>query len=317
MTDSTAETTSPPPDDAALTPTGAPTVGFVGLGRMGGPMVGCLLRSGRPVVAYDIDPRRSAEAADAGAECANSPAEVAARSAVSLTMVMNDRVLREVALSPDGILAGARPGHLFCDLSTVSPQVSADIATAAAGLGVRYVRAKVAGSTGLAAEGQLTVFTSGAQDDVDAVSPVLAAFAREVRFVGPGEAAHYLKLAHSIVVGAYAALIGEAVTFAAQGGVDYDTVIEVLEAGPLGSRQLSLKAPMLRDRTFGDPPSDVDTAAKDLDLALDAAVRVGTVTPFAATARQLMTSRQAHGEGKLDIWSVIRSLEALAAVERD
>ena len=94
------------------------------------------------------------------------------------------------------------------------------------------------------------------------------------------------------------------------------TVIEILEAGPLGSRQLSLKAPMLRDRTFGSPPSDIDTAAKDLDLALAAAVGVGVTTPFAATARQLMTSRQAHGEGGLDIWSVIRALETLAAVER-
>ena len=293
-----------------------PTVGFVGLGRMGGPMVGCLLRAGLPVVAFDVDARRTAEAAEAGAEIATSPADVAARSEVSLTMVMDDRVLRLVALSDTGILAGARPGHLYCDLSTVSPQVSAEIATAAEVAGVRYLRAKVAGSTGLASEGQLTVFTSGDPADVERATPVLGAFAREVRHVGPGEAAHYLKLAHSIVVAAYAALIGEAVTFAAKGGVDYATVIDVLEAGPLGSRQLSLKAPMLRERAFSDPPSDIDTAAKDLDLALSAGVGVGVPTPFAATVRQLMTSRQAHDEGDLDIWSVIRSLEALAAVER-
>ena len=293
-----------------------PTVGFVGLGRMGGPMVGCLLRAGVRVVAFDIDTRRTAEAAQAGAELAASPADAAARSDVSLTMVMDDRVLREVTLSQSGILAGAASGHLYCDLSTVSPQVSGEIAAAAAQAEVRYVRAKVAGSTGLAADGQLTVFASGDAADVGRVAPVLDAFASQVRHVGEGEAAHYLKLAHSIVVGAYAALIGEAVTFAAKGGVDYATVIDILEAGPLGSRQLSLKAPLLRDRSFADPPSDINTAAKDLDLALDAAVDVGAVTPFAATVRQLMTSRQAHGEGDLDIWSVIRSLEALGAVER-
>lgn len=293
-----------------------PTVGFVGLGRMGGPMVGCLLRAGVRVVAFDIDTRRTAEAAQAGAELAASPADAAAHSDVSLTMVMDDRVLREVALSQSGILAGAAPGHLYCDLSTVSPQVSGEIAAAAAQAGVRYVRAKVAGSTGLAADGQLTVFASGDAADVGRATPVLDAFASQVRHVGEGEAAHYLKLAHSIVVGAYAALIGEAVTFAAKGGVDYATVIDILEAGPLGSQQLSLKAPLLRHRSFADPPSDINTAAKDLDLALDAAIDVGAVTPFAATVRQLMTSRQAHGEGDLDIWSVIRSLEALGAVER-
>ncbi|MEP6649577.1 MAG: NAD(P)-dependent oxidoreductase [Lapillicoccus sp.] len=293
----------------------AAVVGFVGLGRMGGPMIRCLLRSGTRVVAFDIDPRRTAEAAEAGAELAASPAAAAARSDVSLTMVMDDRVLREVALSEHGILAGARRGHLYCDLSTVSPQLSAEIGTAAARVGVSYLRAKVAGSTGLATEGQLTVFASGDAVDVQRATPILGAFAREVHYVGEGEAAHYLKLAHSIVVGAYAALIGEAVTFAVKGGVDYATVIDILEAGPLGSRQLSLKAPMLRDRSFTDPPSDIDTAAKDLDLALNAAIGVGAVTPFAATVRQLMTSRQAHGEGDLDIWSVIRSLEALSAVE--
>lgn len=279
-------------------------------------MVGCLLRAGMPVVAYDIDPARCVQAQQAGATVASGPGDVAARSDVSLTMVMNDRVLREVALSDGGILGAAAPGHLYCDLSTVSPQVSADIAAAAEQRGVAYLRAKVAGSIGLATEGQLTVFTSGRTEDAERAGPVLGAFAREVRHVGDGEAAHYLKLAHSIVVGAYAALIGEAVTFAAQGGVDYGTVIEILEAGPLGSRQLSLKAPLLRDRTFGSPPSDIDTAAKDLDLALAAAVGVGVTTPFAATARQLMTSCQAHGEGDLDIWSVIRALETLAAVER-
>lgn len=278
-------------------------------------MVRCLLRAGMPVVAYDIDPARTAEAEQAGAQVASGPADVAARSDISLTMVMNDRVLREVALS-EGILTGAAPGHLYCDLSTVSPGISADIAAAAEQLGVGYLRAKVAGSIGLATDGQLTVFTSGRVEDAERAAPVLDAFAREVRHVGDGEAAHYLKLAHSIVVGAYAALIGEAVTFAAQGGVDYGTVVDILEAGPLGSRQLSLKAPMLRDRTFSNPPSDIDTAAKDLDLALTAAVGVGVTAPFAATARQLMTSCQARGEGDLDIWSVIRAFETLAAVER-
>jgi 3-hydroxyisobutyrate dehydrogenase-like beta-hydroxyacid dehydrogenase len=283
---------------------------------MGGPMVRCLLRDGMPVVAYDIDPDRTAEAREAGADIASGAGEVAARSDVSLTMVMNDRVLREVALGDGGIIASAAPGHLYCDLSTVSPQVSADIAAAAEQRGVAYLRAKVAGSIGLATEGQLTVFTSGRPEDADRAAPVLAAFAREVRHVGEAEAAHYLKLAHSVIVPAYAALIGEAVTFATQGGVDYATVIEILEAGPLRSQQLSLKAPMLRDRTFADPPSDIDTAVKDLDLALGAAAGLGVTTPFAATARLLMTSSQAHGDGKLDIWSVIRTLETLAAVDR-
>lgn len=307
----------PSPDDRDATPgPRQPVVGFVGLGRMGAPMVDNLRSAGFAVVAHDVRASACDRASAAGAVIAASAAEVAARSDVSLSMVMDDSALRTVALGVDGIMAGARPGHLYCDLSTVSPQVSAEVARAADGGGVRYLRAKVAGSTALARQGALTVFASGEADDLERAHPVLSAFAHSVRHVGAGEAAHYLKLAHSVVVGAYAALIGEAVTFATRGGVDYDTTIDVLESGPLASAQLTLKAPMLHSRDFGDPPSDVDTAAKDLDLVLAAARAAGVPMPLTSTARALFTVQQAHDEGDLDVWSVIRALETMASTPR-
>lgn len=291
-----------------------PGVGFVGLGRMGAPMVRNLLRSGLTVTVYDVDPAATTAAAEHGANVADSAAEAAATSDLSLSMIMDDRVLRLVALGPEGILAGAGKGHLYCDLSTVSPQVSVEVAHRADEREVGYLRAKVAGSTGLAERGELTVFASGARGDYDAAEAVLAAFARQVLYVGEGEAAHYLKLAHSAIVGAYAALVGEAVTFASRGGVDYDTVIDVLESGPLASQQLTLKAPLLHSRSFESPPSDVDTAAKDLDLVLLAAQGARIPMPVTAAVRQLFTVQQARGEGGLDIWSVIRALEAMGDV---
>jgi len=291
-----------------------PTVGLVGLGRMGGPMARNLLRAGLELVVHDIDSTRCAETQRHGAHVARSPREVSASSDISLSIIMDDRVLRAVALGPDGILTGARPGHLYCDLSTVSPDASREVAQQAAAAAVHYLRAKVAGSVALAERGELTVFASGDRADFETAEPVLACVGREVRYVGEDEAAHFLKLAHSVVVGVYAALVGEAVTFARGGGVDYDTVIDVLAGGPLASEQLTLKAPLLKSREFGHPPSDVNTAAKDLDLVLLAARGARVPMPLTAAVLQLMTAQQARGEGASDIWSVIRAFEAMADI---
>ena len=295
-------------------PAGPPTIGFIGLGRMGRPMADNLLRAGYPVLGFDIDPVATDVLRAAGGSVADSPAAVAAGADISLSMVMNDDVLRTVALGIDGILAGARPGHLFCDLSTVTPAVSREIAGACADGGVRYLRAKVAGSVQRAVDATLTIFASGDPSDFAEAEPVLAAMGEKVISVGDLEAAHYLKLVHSTIVGVYAALLGEALTLGQAGGVDYAQMIDILEAGPIGSVQLTLKAQTLKNREFLSPPSDIDTAAKDLDLILDTARKDSVPMPLTAAVRQLMSFAQARGDGKKDIYAVLESSEALAGI---
>jgi 2-hydroxy-3-oxopropionate reductase len=94
-------------------------------------------------------------------------------------------------------------------------------------------------------------------------------------------------------------------------------MIDILEDGPLGSRQLTLKGPILKERRFGSPPSDIDTAAKDVDLILDAARRDAMPLPLTAAARQMMAVAQARGGGKRDIYSVLEAFEAIAGLPVD
>lgn len=291
-------------------------VGFVGLGRMGLPMAGNLVRAGFEVVGCDVDPGKAEALAARGGRTAPTPAEVAAASAVSLSMIMDDATLREVALGPQGVLAGAPRGHAYVDLSTVSPAASAEVAAAAAGRDVDYLCGKVAGSVGLAEEAGLTLFASGERAAFERCRPVLAAMAAGVHHVGAGEGAAYLKLVHSLVVGVYSAMLAEALTFGQKGGLDLATMVDILEAGPLGSRQLTLKAPVLKERRFERPPSDIDTAAKDMDLILGAARVDATPLPLAAAARQVMASAQAHGGGKRDIYAVLEAFERAAGLGR-
>lgn len=294
--------------------THAEALGFIGLGRMGDPMARNLLTAGRRLVVHDVAPDRLAGLVAAGASAGRSAADVAACTGSSLTMLLNDAVLRSVVLGPDGLLAGAEAGHLLCDLSTISPALSVDIAEAARERGVRYVRGAVAGSVQPARDGALTVFLSGDPADVTAVTPQLAPLASSIRNVGTAEEAVYLKLVHSTLVAVYSAMLGEALTFGERGGADLVEMVDILEQGPLGSKQLSLKAPMLKSRGFANPPSDVDTAAKDVDLVLDAARALSVPMPVTSAVRQVMAHQQARGAGRQDIWSILEAFESLAAV---
>ncbi len=305
------------PQNASEVPaaeTTAEALGFIGLGRMGDPMARNLLAAGHRLVVHDVAPARLEAIAAAGGLAAVDAADVAARTSTSLTMLLNDAVLRSVVLGPGGLLSGAAPGHLLCDLSTVSPAVSAEIAEAARDRGVRYVRGAVAGSVQPARDGALAVFLSGDPEDVAAVTPLLQPLAGSIRNVGTGEEAVYLKLMHSTLVAVYSAMIGEALTFGERGGADLSEMVDILEQGPLGSKQLSLKAPMLKARAFVDPPSDVNTAAKDIDLVLDAARSLSVPMPITSAVRQVMAHQQARGAGRQDIWSILEAFESLAAL---
>jgi 3-hydroxyisobutyrate dehydrogenase-like beta-hydroxyacid dehydrogenase len=285
------------------------TIAFIGLGRMGLPMASNLIKAGFDVIGCDLDIGRRDALAALGGQVAATPAQAAARSDMSISMIMNDAILRAVAMGPEGVLAGARAGHVYADLSTVSPAASAEVAAAARAAGIGYVCAKVAGSIGLAESAGLSLFASCARADYDRCAPVFAAMAAKLDHVGEGEAAAYLKLVHSMIVGTYSAMLGEALAFGERGGLALSTMVDILEAGPLGSRQLTLKAPILKERRFASPPSDIDTAAKDVDMILDTARKDAMPLPIMASVRQMMANAQAHGGGKRDIYSILEAFE--------
>lgn len=291
------------------------SIAFIGIGRMGLPMASNLLKAGFAVIGCDVDAAKAAALAARGARIAASPAEAAALADITISMIMNDEILRRVALAPDGVLAGARGGHVYVDLSTVTPSASAAIGAAARARGIGYLCGKVAGSIGLAQEAGLTLFASGARDDFEFCMPAFAAIAAKRHYVGAGDAAAYLKLVHSMIVGTYSAMLGEALAFGERGGLDLATMLDILESGPLGSKQLSLKAPILRERRFGSPPSDIDTAAKDVDMILDTARNDAMPLPIMAAVRQMMATAQAHGDGKRDIYSILEAFERAGGIK--
>jgi len=174
---------------------------------------------------------------------------------------------------------------------------------------------KVAGSVVPAQNGTLTVFASGSPENYQAAEPLLHIMASRLFHVGTSHQAVYLKLVHSAIVGIYSGMIGEVLALGEKGGVEFSQMIDILEGGPLGSAQMTLKAPVLHARDFHDsPPSDVNTAAKDLDLVLDAGRHLSAPLPLTAAIRQVMAVHQSHGGGRGDIYSILETFERLADV---
>lgn len=290
-------------------------IGFVGLGRMGQPMARNLLKAGFALQVYDVLPDRVAALTALGAQAAGSPREAAAGADLVLSMILDDAVLEAVALAPDGVLAGARPGLIYADMSTVSAGVSARVAAAADAAEIAFLRAKVSGSVQPAEDGALTIFASGPRAAYDACQAPFAALGRRSYYVGAGDEAIYLKLVHSLMVGVTAGLIGEALTFGERGGVDWAQMIDVLDHSALSSPFFNYKAPLLTARDYTHPQSTVDVAAKDIDLALADAKRLNIPLPLTAVARELFRSMQARGTGGQDLIGLVRVFEALAGLD--
>lgn len=290
-------------------------VGFVGLGRMGQPMVRNLLRAGFAVKVFDPLEGRIAALVEQGAQPAGSPADAATESDLIISMILDDAVLETVALAPDGVLRGARAGAVFADMSTVSPAISARVAQAAEPLGVAFLRAKVSGSLKPATDGTLTIFASGPRAAYERCQAVFAALGRQAYYVGAGDEAIYLKLVHSLMVGLTAGLVGEALTFGERGGVDWAQMIDVLNHSALSSPLFNYKAPLLQARDYATPQSTVDVAAKDIDIALATARAMNIPLPLTAVTRELYRSMQANGDGGRDFIGIVEVFEALAGLD--
>jgi len=290
-------------------------VGFIGLGRMGTPMVRNLLQAGYSLKVYDLVAEKMTALLEAGAQAAGSPADAASGADVVISMILDDAVLDQVALGADGILAAAQPGLIYVDMSTVSPMASERVAAEAARREVDYLRAKVSGSIKPAIDGTLTIFASGPEDGYKKCSDIFAAMGNCFFYVGTGDEAIYLKLVHSIMVGLTAAMIGEAFTFGNRGAVDWHQMIDVINSSALNSVFLDYKVPLLKSQDYSNPQSTIDVAAKDIDLALAAAKELHIPMPLTALGRELMRSMQARGKGGLDLIGLVALMEELAGIE--
>ena len=290
-------------------------IGWIGLGKMGIPMSQNLLKAGYPLTVYNRTKEKTKELAGAGAKVADSIKALAAGVDVVISMISDDPVLEAVSKGEGGAFEGAKSGAIYIDMSTVSPAASARVAAVADKKGIKYLRAPVSGSTALAQAATLTIFASGPKDAYEQCVDIFGAMGQKSFHVGKADEARYLKLVLNMMVGLTSAMTAEALTFGERGGMDWKTMIEIVNNSVVASPLVGYKAQMLKDRNFA-PAFTAAQMAKDFDLALETGRANNVPMPLTSMTRQFLGTMKATGKGELDFFGYVTLLEEMAGMKK-
>ncbi|WP_426417377.1 NAD(P)-dependent oxidoreductase [Aestuariirhabdus sp. LZHN29] len=288
-------------------------VAFIGLGVMGYPMAGYLAKQGHEVTVYN---RTAAKAAswveEHGGQSAPTPAAAAAGAQLVFACVGNDDDLRAVTVGPDGAFAGMNKGAVFVDHTTASAEVARELAAAAESKGIGFLDAPVSGGQAGAENGALTVMVGGDEAVFERAQPLIDAFARSVRLMGPVGAGQLTKMVNQICIAGLVQGLSEGLHFARNAGLDAEAVVEVISKGAAQSWQMENRYKTMLAGHF-EHGFAVDWMRKDLDIVLSEARKNGSHLPVTAVVDQFYSEVQAMGGRRWDTSSLFALLESKKA----
>ncbi|RRJ85074.1 NAD(P)-dependent oxidoreductase [Aestuariirhabdus litorea] len=288
-------------------------VAFIGLGVMGYPMAGYLAKQGNEVRVYNRTAAKAAAWVDTyGGESAMTPAEAAEGADFVFACVGNDDDLRAVTLGNEGAFAGMREGAIFIDHTTASAEVARELAAAAASQGVGFLDAPVSGGQAGAENGVLTVMVGGDAGVFAQAEPLIQAFARSVRLMGPAGAGQLTKMVNQICIAGVVQGLSEGLHFARNAGLDAEAVVEVISKGAAQSWQMENRYKTMLAGEF-EHGFAVDWMRKDLDIVLSEARKNGSHLPVTAVVDQFYSEVQAMGGNRWDTSSLFARLESMKA----
>lgn len=282
------------------------TIGWIGIGRMGFQLATRLLDAGYDVAVYNRTRSKAEPLAAKGATIVDSPVELADRDLV-FSMVSASKDLEHIMLGEGGLLTGESAPRIIADSSTVSVEASELIREAATKRGTAFLATPVSGNPAVIAAGKLTVAVSGPRETFDEVEPVLQHFGRGVTYVGDGEVARLVKIAHNVFLGVVTQSLAEITVLAEKGGVSREAFLSFLNDSVMGSVFTQYKTPALVNLDFTPTFTHV-LLQKDFDLGLDAAKKLGVVMPVASVTRNLVAQEVGNGNVDDDFATLIRTV---------
>jgi 3-hydroxyisobutyrate dehydrogenase len=285
-------------------------VAFLGLGVMGYPMAGHLAGKGQHAVT--VYNRTAAKAAQwtqqHGGRAAATPADAARGQDIVFCCVGNDNDLRSVVLGPEGAFAGMARGAIFVDHTTASAEVARELHAEAAKAGIAFIDAPVSGGQAGAENGALTVMCGGDAEAYGRAEPVIAAYAKSCRLMGPSGAGQLTKMVNQICIAGVLQGLSEALNFAQKAGLDVADVVAVISKGAAQSWQMENRFKTMDEGKF-DFGFAVDWMRKDLGICLAEASRNGAQLPMTALVDQFYADVQAMGGRRWDTSSLIARLK--------
>ncbi|AVR89567.1 NAD(P)-dependent oxidoreductase [Thauera aromatica] len=282
-------------------------VGFIGLGVMGAPMARHLLAAGHELALWARRPQAAAFVAEGVPVCA-TPAALAARSEVVITMVTASADVEALAFGAHGLAEGFSPGAVHVDMSTIAPASARMLAARYAERGVGWVDAPVSGGAQGAHEASLAIMAGAEAATLERVRPLLAVLGRRIVHIGPPGAGQVAKACNQMIMVSTIQACAEAVRLAAVHGVDVAAVRSALMGGSAGSRVLEVMGQRMVERDFG-AGIEARLHHKDFALLMDEAARLGAPLPVAAQVWQQLNALMGAGWGREDTSSLLRVLE--------
>lgn len=286
-------------------------VAFLGLGVMGYPMAGHLQKAGHSVTVYNRTASKAEKwVAEFGGLMAKTPAEAAAGADFVMACVGNDDDLRGVCLGDTGAFSGMNKGGIFVDHTTVSANVTAELYSVAANLGLSFVDAPISGGQAGAENGVLSIMCGGDQAAFDSAEAIMSAYSRICRRIGESGAGQKTKMCNQIAIAGLVQGLSEALHFAEKAGLDGAAVVEVISQGAAGSWQMSNRYETMLNDQF-EHGFAVDWMRKDLGICLEAANDTGASLPVTALVDQFYKDVQKMGGGRWDTSSLFKRLQKL------
>ena len=288
-------------------------LGFVGLGIMGAPMAGQLIKAGHQVFVYTRS-KVATEIAQSSAVQCTSAAEVAQKADIIITMVPDTPDVDLVLFGENGIASGLSKGKIVVDMSSISPIATKEFAKKINVLGCDYLDAPVSGGEVGAKNATLSIMVGGDEKVFEKIKPIFELMGKNINLVGGNGDGQTAKVANQIIVALNIEAVAEALLFASKAGADPAKVRQALMGGFAGSKILEVHGERMVKRTF-DPGFRIELHQKDLNLALNSARALGVSLPNTATAQELFNSCAAHGGKAWDHSAMVKALEMMANFE--
>jgi 3-hydroxyisobutyrate dehydrogenase-like beta-hydroxyacid dehydrogenase len=289
-------------------------IGFVGIGRMGGPMAGRLIDAGHELVVFDTQSAATQPVVDRGAALGSSPQDVASRADIVLVSLPTPDIVKSVVIGPNGVIHGSR-AKIVIDLSTTGPSTAALVAGELATKGIAWVDSPVSGGVAGATHGTCAVIVSCRKPVFERVEPILKTFGK-LFFTGekPG-LAQSAKLANNLLAAAALVITSEGMAMAVKSGVDAKTMIDIINVSSgrnSASQDKFPKAVLTRSFDFGFATG---LSYKDVRLCVDEAESMGVPMVLGSVVRQMLAVTQAKFGADSDFTSIAKVIEEWAGVE--
>jgi len=288
-------------------------IGFIGLGLMGKPMAGHLLKAGFPLTVHNRSRGAVAELVAAGAQEVHSPKEVAAQSEIVFTCLPDSPDVEQVVLGPNGIMDAAHPGLIVVDHSTIKPATARKIAEVLTASGISFVDAPVSGGQLGAQNGTLTIMIGGDAAALERARPAMQAYGKAITHIGASGAGQVAKACNQIMVAAQMSAMAELLIFARKADVDPRKVVEAIRGGAAQCWTLDNKP----QRLFAgnrQPGFKAHMQAKDLHIVMDSAGELGMPLPATEVNARLYDEMLQMDLGDLDNSAVIAVIEKMSGV---